>query len=129
MPQEWEVHIQQPITLSKSEPEPDLAITIGPEERYDAIHPGSKDVAIVIEVSDDSLAEDRRDKRWIYAQARIGIYWIVNLVDRQIEVYTLPRAGRLPTYRNRTDFQPGETVPVVLGGEEIGVIAVDEILP
>jgi hypothetical protein len=50
----------------------------------------------------------------------------VNLVDRQVEVYTNLGPGG---YRSRQDFTPGEDVPVVIGGIEVGRIAVNRILP
>jgi hypothetical protein len=56
-------------------------------------------------------------------------YWIVNLVDGIVEVYTKPRGGRNPTYRTRTDYAAGESVPVVLGGKQVGTIPVSEIIP
>ena len=65
----------------------------------------------------------------MYGRARIAIYWIINLVDRQIEVYTLPRAGRSPTYRQRHDYRSGETLPVILNGIEIATLPVAELLP
>jgi len=52
--------------------------------------------------------------------------WIVNLVYRQVEVYTDPGTG---TYHCRVDFRPGQDVPVVIDGAEVGRIAVAYILP
>ncbi len=62
----------------------------------------------------------------IYGGAGVPVYWIVNLVDRQVEVYTDPVPGG---YATRTDFRPGQRVPVVIDGREVGQIAVDDILP
>ncbi len=53
-------------------------------------------------------------------------YWIVNLVDRQVEVYTLPYADG---YHSRQDFAPGQDIPVVIDGVEAGRIAVTDVLP
>jgi hypothetical protein len=64
-----------------------------------------------------------------YARARLPIYWIVNIPERQVEVYTQPRGGRNPTYRQRRDYRPGESVPLVIAGQEVGSIAVEDILP
>ena len=120
---------QGPITLADSEPEPDLCITIGPDSRYDERHAGTGEIVWALELSDSSLAYDRGEKLQIYAEAKIPVYWIVNLQDRIVEVYTLPRGGRNPTYRNRVDFTAGTTVPVVIAGQTLGTISVDEILP
>ena len=54
------------------------------------------------------------------------MYWIVNLLDRRVEVYTVPNAVG---YASRADFGAGEDVPVVIGGAQVGQIAVDSILP
>jgi len=54
------------------------------------------------------------------------IYWIVNLVDRQVEVYTDPGPAG---YASRKDFASGQHVPVVIDGGHGGQIAVDDILP
>lgn len=114
---------------SESEPEPDFFVTAGPDTRFDRVKPVAADVLLVIEVSDTSLASDRGEMLGIYAGGKIAEYWIVNLVDNIVEVYTKPRGGRTPTYRARTDYAVGESVPVVLGGAQLGSIAVADILP
>jgi Uma2 family endonuclease len=45
-----------------------------------------------LEVSDSTLRYDRGRKSSLYARAGIRDYWIVNLVDRQVEVYRDPVA-------------------------------------
>ena len=127
--EEWSVRVQSAIALRDSEPEPDVVIARGPEETYDARHPGPKDVALLVEVADATLAYDRDAKGPLYAQARIAAYWIVNLVNRRVEVYTEPKAGRSPSYRTRRDFTADEAVPLVLDGREIARIPVRGLLP
>jgi Uma2 family endonuclease len=129
LPEEWLLRVQSAITLGASEPEPDLAIVRGPEDVYFQRHPGPRDIALLIEVADSSLLEDRRDKGLIYARARIPVYWIVNIRDSCIEVYTLPTAGRAPRYRQQRDFRRGESLPLILNGQKVAQIAVDELLP
>ena len=81
----WTVRVQDPIAPDdESEPEPDLAVVPGSPREYLATHPSRP--ALVLEVSDSSLAFDRRDKGSLYARAQILDYWIVNLVDRVLEV-------------------------------------------
>jgi hypothetical protein len=126
---EWSLRGQSAITTVDSEPEPDLVIAVGPDARYLGVHPVPADVALVIEVADSSVDADRTLSQRIYARARLPIYWIVNIPERQIEVYTQPRAGRNPAYRQRRDYRPGESVPLILAGEEIGSIPVENILP
>jgi hypothetical protein len=54
----------------------------------------------------------------------------VNLIDRRVEVYTQPRGGKNPTYKQQTkNYGPDDAVPVVIGGKELGRIAVKELLP
>ena len=108
-----------------NEPFPDLAVAHGDLETYADHHPGPEDVSLVIEISDATLGKDRGDKRINYGRAGIPVYWIVNLVDRQIEVYSDPQPDG---YATRTHYRPGQHVPVVLDGAVVGQIAVDDIL-
>lgn len=128
IPETYEFLSQLPITLPTSEPEPDIVVAQGPEERYDDAHPGPGDVAMVIEVSDSTLEFDRGPKLFIYAAARLPVYWIVNIPDRRVEVYTNPRAGRRPTYRTRTTYRRGSKIPIVLDGRTVGEIPVNDLL-
>jgi Uma2 family endonuclease len=86
----WYVDSQEPISLNDSEPEPDIVVVRGKTTDYRDRHPDAKAVALVIEVSDATLERDRTLKQRIYARAGIPIYWILNLRDRQLEVYTEP---------------------------------------
>ena len=126
---EWVISVQDPATMTQSEPQPDLLVAHGPEDRYGDRHPGPQDIVLVVEVADSSLPDDRTTKLSIYALARIPVYWIVNLSNRCVEVYTRPRGGKSPTYRNRQDYGPADSVPVVLARKNVGSIPVREILP
>ena len=87
----WRVMVEAPMRLSEhSEPEPDLALARGSADDYPKDHPGPADVPLIIEVADSSLREDRRLDR-IYGEAGVSVYWIINLVDRWVEVETGPR--------------------------------------
>src|SRR5437764_11230931 len=90
LPPGWDLRVQSAITLTESEPEPDFAIVRGDETVYVSRHPAAADIGLVVEVSDSTLPGDRDDKGRIYARAGLQCYWIVNLNDRQIEVYTAP---------------------------------------
>jgi Uma2 family endonuclease len=129
LPDEWLLGVQGPVTLRDSEPEPDFSIIRGPEEAYANRNPGARDVAIIMEAADSSLLQDQREKGPMYAQARIPEYWIVNLVERRVEVYTQPRAGKSPGYRQQQNYRPEESVPLILAGREIARIPVRELLP
>jgi Uma2 family endonuclease len=129
LPEVWVVRDQKPIRLTASEPEPDVTVARGPRRLYEKRHPRPADIAFVVEVADSSLDEDRSDKNAMFARARIAVYWIVNLVHLQVEVYTDPRGGRNPGYRSRHDYRVGEEVPVVIDGREVGRVAVRDLLP
>jgi Uma2 family endonuclease len=130
LPPDWDLRVQSAITLSTSEPEPDLAIVRGDENNYVAHHPGPADIGLVIEVADATLTGDRVDKGRIYAQAGIPCYWIVNLVDRQVEVYTSPSgATTTPTYAQRQDFHAADDVALTLDAAVVANISVADLLP
>jgi Uma2 family endonuclease len=93
-------------------------------------HPGAKDTGLIVEVADVSLARDRNEKARLYARAGIVVYWIVNLVDRQIEVYTNPTGpDPSPGYRQRLDYLLSQSVPLVLDGQWVAQVAVRDLLP
>ncbi len=131
LPDEYLVFPDLPVRFpsSDSEPEPDFFVTAGPDTRFDEVKPTAGDVLLLIEVADTSLAADRGEMLAIYAGGKVPEYWIVNLADRAVEVYTQPKGGKKPTYRTRTDYAAGQSVPVVLGGKPVGEIAVSDILP
>ena len=86
----WLVRSQGPLALADdSEPEPDVALTRGARRDYRDEHPSRP--ALVIAVAESSLALDREHKGSLYARAGIADYWILNLVDRVLEVYHEPR--------------------------------------
>lgn len=124
------VRSQLPITIpeSDSEPEPDIAVSVGPDNAYDSRHPGPGDILLLIEIAHSSLPMDRGEKLAAYAAAKVPVYWVVNIPGKRIEVYSQPRAGKNPTYRKREDFARGSAVPVVLGGKAVAEVAVSEIL-
>jgi Uma2 family endonuclease len=126
----WQVWSQAPVTLSASEPEPDVVVARGDEATYAARHPGPADVGLLVEVADSALLSDRQDKGRLYAQDGIVEYWIVNIPDRRVEVYTQPSGpAPAPAYGHSQTYGPGQSVPLVLGGAAVGSIAVDDLLP
>jgi Uma2 family endonuclease len=123
------VRTQSSVTFPSSVPEPDIALLSGPAEQYAQVRPTAADLLLVVEVADSTLARDRGLKQRVYARSRVPVYWIVNLTDGVVEVYTDPRGGRTPAYRTRTDYHPGDAIPVVIGRKTVGTIAVSELLP
>jgi Uma2 family endonuclease len=129
VPPEWLIRVQSAISAPTSEPEPDVVVARGPARRYVRRHPRSRDIALLVEVSDATLAYDQQVKGWLYARLRIPVYWIINLVNSRAEVYTEPKAGKAPAFRRRQDYGPTDSVPVVLLGQEFGSIPVRDLLP
>jgi Uma2 family endonuclease len=115
VPVGWYVDSQEPITLEDSEPEPDVMVVCGKTRDYCDRHPTAKDLELVIEVSGSSLNRDRTLKQRIYARAGISTYWILNLEDRQLEVYTQPTESR---YEQCQVITETESVSVNLRGKE-----------
>jgi Uma2 family endonuclease len=125
----WEVRIQLAATLANSEPEPDAVFARGDENTFATRHPGRADIGLVFEVSATSLDFDRLDKGRIYAQAAIPTYWVINVIDRQVEVYTDPRpADPVPSYATQTDYKAGDSVPLLLDGQTVAQIPVNDLL-
>jgi Uma2 family endonuclease len=89
LPAGWFPRDQKVLLTVDSAPEPDVAVTRGQPKDYWTKHPTAADVSLVIEVSESSLAIDRK-KRRIYARAGVPAYWIVDLDASAIEVYTEP---------------------------------------
>jgi Uma2 family endonuclease len=130
LPPGWKIRVQSAITTETSEPEPDFAIVLGPPERFLHHHPKPDEVAVVIEVADSSLNRDREEKAKLYARARIPVYWIINLVDGQVEVYSKPSGPEPhPGYRRREDYRVNESAPLAITGHEVAQIQVRDLLP
>jgi Uma2 family endonuclease len=129
-PAAYRVRGQLPIDLGQpSEPEPDVAVVVGPRQQYWNAHPTS--AVLIVEVSDTTLSYDRDRKGSLYARAKLKDYWIVNVVDRQLEVYRDPQPDPTAHYGHRytscTVLRPPDTVsPLAL--PQI-TIAVADLLP
>ncbi len=126
----WYVDSQEPITTIDSEPEPDVVVVRGHTLYYLDRHPGPEDIALVVEVADATLRRDRDLKKRLYARAGIIVYWIVDLQQKQIEVYSDPIVtGKLPDYRQRQIYTRADSIPVLIEGVEVGGIPVQELIP
>src|SRR2546425_922273 len=85
----WFVQTQSPIALDdRSEPEPDLCVVRGSPRDYVEAHP--RRPVLIVEVARSGLRLARGRKAVVYARARISDYWVVNLVDRVLEVHREP---------------------------------------
>jgi Uma2 family endonuclease len=126
IPPGWHLRPDKPVRLPPDgEPEPDQCVVRGKERDYSHQHPSAADVGLLVEIADTSLEADREMAR-AYGASGVPIYWIVNLRDSQVEVYTEPTSNG---YGSKHAFMPGEELPIVLDGAEVGRIAVSDILP
>ena len=129
LPPGWFIRSNKPIDFPlDGAPEPDQAVIRGSNRDYRSKkrgRPSAKDVALIAEIAQTSLPGDRA-MIGVYGPGGIPVYWIVNLVDRQVEVYTGPHSSG---YAMRVDYRSGDHVPVVVDGTVVGQIAVDDILP
>jgi Uma2 family endonuclease len=126
----WIIRQQDPITTDDSEPEPDIAVVAGQDMDYLRRHPHPNEVALVIEVAHTSVSLDRGLKAEIYAHAGIEQYWVANLVDDVMEVYSQPNRGsQPPRYERRVDYHMSDSIPVMIRGRRIGELAVETVLP
>jgi Uma2 family endonuclease len=125
----WHVRKEDPVRIPDyDEPEPDLAVVRGMRSAFRGTHPGPRDLVLVVEVGITSLIDDQGVRLERYARAGIPVYWIVNLRDDRVEIYTDPDqvAGR---YQNQMNFGPGDEAPVTIDGQEVARIAVSDLLP
>ncbi len=128
LPEAWYVDSQEPITIGNSEPEPDVVVVRGDTRQYLERHPGPTDIGLVIEVSDTTLDRDRGVKKQAYARAGILIYWIVNLVESQVEVYSQPSDSEAD-YLQRRDYGLLANLPIILDGNSLGKVNVADLFP
>jgi Uma2 family endonuclease len=122
--------VQLPLPLSDgSLPEPDVAVVAEPVPEHD--DPQALTALLVVEVASSSLSFDRERKASLYAKGGVPDYWIVNLLDAQLEVHRdpaeLPSAPYGHGYRTRTIYRPGDTVAPLSAPE--GLVRVEELFP
>ncbi len=132
VPPGWFVSMGNPVTIrdDASEPEPDAKVVRGEPRDYNGrrVEPG--DVALIVEVSDSSLADDQGIMKRIYARAGVPTYWIVNIPAGRLEVYTEPTGpDQNPDYRRREELGPDGVATLRLDGQEVARIAVRDLLP
>jgi Uma2 family endonuclease len=130
VPKGWHCRSQSAITTDVSEPEPDVAVVRGVERDYSAAHPRPRDVGLIVEVADRSVQTDRDLKGPLYGRVGIPVYWLLNLPDGRLELYSDPTGpDPNPCYRQRQDLTPADSAPLVLDGREVCRIPVLDLLP
>jgi Uma2 family endonuclease len=102
------VWVQNPVQVSDySEPLPDVALLRPRDDFYAQANPQPTDVLLIIEVADSSVEYDRDIKRPLYAEAGISEFWLVNLPQATIEIYTQPIGA---TYQELRTVKRGESL-------------------
>ena len=128
IPSGWDFRIEDAVRLADSKPEPDISVARGDIEDYADRDPKPADLAMVVEVAASNVSEDRQ-MAGVYGPSGIPVYWIINLKARQVEVYTLLKRRGTAGYGKPRIFKMGQSVPVMIEGVRVGLIAVADILP
>jgi len=124
------VRTEGPIGLDDdSEPEPDVAVVPGAPDDYAHAHPSRP--VLTVEVAESSLALDRQRKGSLYARAGLPDYWVLNLIDRVLEVYREPVADSAAPFgwrysRGEILDASGRVTPLAALGSSIPV---SQLLP
>jgi hypothetical protein len=127
IPAEWFVAKEDVLRIGQySKPELDVMVARRELEYDTSRDPAPADCALVVEVAESSLPADRSEKGFLYATSGIAVYWIVNLIDLHLEVYSDPGPEG---YRKRQDLGPDEFVGVAIAGGEVGKLRVADLLP
>ena len=129
LPPGWFVGGENPVTVAERKaPLPDLIVLRGEPDDYIDRRPGAADVGLVVEISLTSLKFDTGAKLSAYASVGIPAYWVVNLLDGVVLVYSdpIPSEGR---YASMATIKPGESFSFTLNGVEVGPIAASDLLP
>lgn len=90
LPRNTYVREEKPLTLSDSEPEPDLALVRGSSRDYRTSHPDSALLVIEVSISSESLD---RVKLELYAEAGVSETWLIIPEKMAVERYSDPRHG------------------------------------
>ncbi len=125
------VSVQCPFDIGRAtDPEPDSAIIRGSVRDY--FGRGLTEAALIVEVSDTTLAYDCREKASLYALAGVTDYWIININQEpaQIEVHRQPAPDETQPhgfgYQDRTVHQGGDIIQPLSSAKPV---AVSTLLP
>jgi Uma2 family endonuclease len=115
----FRVRVQEPVAFETVDSEPEPDVVWAKPKRYSDAHPTPDEILLLIEVADSSLENDRGEKAEVYADVGIQDYWIVNLVDRTVEVRREPRGGQ---YQDTRSYGLDESVePLLVSGPILSV--------
>lgn len=105
------VAAQNPVVLGGyGEPQPDVAILRWREDYYERAHPHAEDVLLLVEISDSTVRYDRDVKIPLYASHGIPEVWLLDIQQKQLEIYRDPGQGQ---YRQRDCRRSGQIAPIL----------------
>ena len=118
------VRVQGPVRLNPySEPQPDLTVLKPRADFYASAHPKGDDIMLAIEAADTSPRYDREVKGRLYARAAIAEFWLIDLPNERIEVFSQPQADG---YASSRLARRGERLSIAALPD--AVLSVDEVL-
>ena len=129
VPPGWCLWAECSITISDDKaPLPDMVILRGAADDYHDRRADARDIGLIIELADSSLKIDTGAKLVAYARAGIAVYWVFNLKNNTIHVYSdpVPSEGR---YASTTTIGREGSVPFVLDGVQVAMLAASDLLP
>lgn len=100
------IRCEKPLTLKRSEPEPDITIIKGSLQDFRKSNPQT--ALLVVEIAKTSIGYDR-EKIAIYAEAQVENYWIVDLNKKQVESYSKPTSG---DYTIKILYNSNDHIPI-----------------
>jgi Uma2 family endonuclease len=95
-----------PITFADDDSQPEPHFLVVKLEHFHDRKIKANEAALVIEVSDSTLEDDRGIKQKLYARNGVREYWIVNLKAKQLEVYRDPQGE---TFNTKFTLEVGKT--------------------
>ena len=105
------ISVQNPVVLGGyAEPQPDLSILRWRGDDYEQSNPHSEDVLLLVEVSDSTLHYDRDVKIPLYARNGIPEVWLLDIQNRQLDIYREPINGQ---YQQRDCRRTGQIAPIL----------------
>jgi Uma2 family endonuclease len=126
----WRMRSQLPLVLgSDTDPFPDVAMIAGDLRSAPRTHPTT--AAMVVEVSDTTLAYDLSEKAELYATASIQEYWVLDLNARQLHVLRdpAPLPANLGATAYRTHLTLGANSTVSPLAAPTSIVRVVDLLP
>jgi Uma2 family endonuclease len=113
-----------PADIFASEPEPDAVVLTRSTFEIVDRNPQPDELALVVEISQSTLAFDLGPKARLYARAGIPEYWVLDLAARQLLVHREPQQG---LYASIQTFDSEGTIePLSASG---AAIRISQLLP